>query len=115
MKKLFLASSFKDTANIFANFEENLRGKTVTFIPTASIVETVVFYVNSGKKAPELADFNALNLVNFYTVPHYTNAPFKKIAHKIVDSYSSALNLSPISNNEAILVESDNARIEKTD
>lgn len=205
MKKLFLASSFKDTANIFANFEENSRGKTVTFIPTASIVESVVFYVNSGKKAleklglivdvleistaasdeictklkandfiyvtggntffllqelkrtgadkiiieevntgklyigesagamitsanieyakemdcvkkaPELPDFDALNLVDFYTVPHYTNAPFKKIAHKIVDSYSSALNLSPISNNEAILVENNNVRIEKTD
>lgn len=202
MKKLFLASSFKDVASIFANFEENLSGKTVTFIPTASAVEEVVFYVSSGKKAleklglivdvleistatfdeintklkgndfiyvtggntffllqelkrtgadkiiieevtagkpyigesagamitsanieyvkgmdsvkkaPELVSFDALNLVGFYTVPHYTNAPFKKIAHKIVDSYSSALNLSPISNNEAILVENGEVKIE---
>lgn len=51
MKKLFLASSFKDVANIFADFEKDLKGKTVTFIPTASKVEKVVFYVNSGKKA----------------------------------------------------------------
>lgn len=202
MKKLFLASSFKDVASIFANFEENLSGKTVTFIPTASAVEKVVFYVSSGKKAleklglivdvleistatldeintklkgndfiyvtggntffllqelkrtgadkviieevtagkpyigesagamitsatieyvkgmdsvkkaPELVSFDALNLVEFYTVPHYTNAPFKKIAHKIVDSYSSELNLSPISNNEAILVENGEVKIE---
>ena len=51
MKKLFLASSFKDVANIFADFEKDLKGKRVTFIPTASKVEKVVFYVNSGKKA----------------------------------------------------------------
>lgn len=51
MKKLLLASSFKDVANIFADFEKDLKGKTVTFIPTASKVEKVVFYVNSGKKA----------------------------------------------------------------
>ena len=198
MKKLFLSSSFKDVASILADFEKNLSGKTVTFIPTASIVEKVVFYVKAGKKAleklglnvdvlevstathdeintklrgndfiyvtggntffllqelkrtgadkiiidevtsgklyigesagsmiasknieyvkmmdsvkpaPQLTSFEALNLVDFYTIPHYNNIPFKKIAHKMVDSYSSTLNLFPISNNEAILVENDN-------
>ena len=53
MKKLFLTSSFKDVANIFADFEKNLTGKVVTFIPTASNVEKVVFYVSAGKKALE--------------------------------------------------------------
>lgn len=202
MKKLFLVSSFKDVASIFADFEGNLRGKTVTFIPTASAVEKVVFYVSAGKKAlerlglivdileistatpdeintklkgndfiyvtggnaffllqelkrtgadkiiieevsagklyigesagavitsanieyvegmdsvkkaPKLASFDALNLVEFYPVPHYTNVPFKKIAHKIVESYSSRLHLAPISNNEAILVEGGEVKIE---
>lgn len=50
MKKMFLVSSFKDVVGIFEKFEENLRGKRVTFIPTASNVEKVVFYVDSGKK-----------------------------------------------------------------
>lgn len=203
MKKIFLASSFKDVVNLFANFEENLSGKTVTFIPTASIVEKVTFYVNEGKKAleslgltvdvlelstatsdeinsklkgndfiyvtggntffllqelkrtgadkiimnevsagkvyigesagamiasenityvkgmdsikkaPNLTNFDALGLVAFYTVPHYTNAPFKKITKKIIDSYSSALNLAPISNKEAILVENSKVKIER--
>ncbi|WP_323596791.1 Type 1 glutamine amidotransferase-like domain-containing protein [Aliarcobacter butzleri] len=36
---------------MFADFEKDLKGKTVTFIPTASKVEKVVFYVNSSKKA----------------------------------------------------------------
>ncbi|WP_308742129.1 peptidase E [Anaerocolumna aminovalerica] len=193
-------SSFKDVANIFADFEKNLNGKTVTFIPTASVVEKVVFYVDAGKKAleklgliideleistattdeisaklkgndfiyvtggntfyllqelkrtgadkiiieevnagklyigesagaivtaanieyvkgmdsvkkaPDLVDFKALSLVEFYTVPHYTNPPFKKIAQKIIDSYSSTLNLSPISNNDAILVNNNEVK-----
>lgn len=54
MKKLFLTSSFKDVAKMFPEFAmEDLRGKTVTFIPTASIPEKVVFYVEAGKKALE--------------------------------------------------------------
>ncbi|MCG3692159.1 peptidase E [Aliarcobacter butzleri] len=194
MKKLFLASSFKDVANIFADFEKDLKGKTVTFIPTASKVEKVIFYVNSGKKAlqklgliideldistasndeinsklrnndfiyitggntffllqelkktgadkiiideinkgklyigesagaivtsanveyakrmddvkkaPNLTEFSGLNLVDFYVIPHYTNFPFEKTVEKIIEDYSSKLNLSPISNKDAILV-----------
>lgn len=194
MKKLFLASSFKDVANIFADFEKDLKSKTVTFIPTASKVEKVVFYVNSGKKAlqklgliideldistasndeinsklrnndfiyitggntffllqelkktgadkiiideinkgklyigesagaivtsanieyvkrmddvkkaPNLTEFNGLNLVDFYVIPHYTNFPFEKTVEKIIEDYSLKLNLSPISNKDAILV-----------
>ena len=43
MKKMFLVSSFKDVAAILPNFEKNLKGKTVTFIPTASIPEKIKF------------------------------------------------------------------------
>jgi dipeptidase E len=54
MKKLFLASSFKDVASLLPDFaKEDLKGKTVTFIPTASIPESIKFYVGSGKKALE--------------------------------------------------------------
>lgn len=52
-KKLFLASSFADVVDLFSQFEPNSQGKTVTFIPTASFVESIVFYVNTGKKALE--------------------------------------------------------------
>lgn len=203
MKKIFLTSSFKDVCNIFADFEKNLIGKTVTFIPTASTVEKVIFYVEAGKKAleklgavveeldistashdeintklrnndfiyvtggntffllqelkrtgadkiiieevnagklyigesagamvtaanieyakamdnckkaPSLRSFDALSLVDFYTVPHYTNFPFKKAGQKMVDTYSCELNLSPISNNEAILIVGNEVIIER--
>jgi len=54
MKKLFLASSFKDVAHIFKKFaNEELKGKRVSFIPTASIVESYTAYVNAGKEALE--------------------------------------------------------------
>lgn len=201
-KKLFLSSSFKDVATLLSSFEENLEGKRVCFIPTASVVEKVVFFVKSGKKAlekfglivdelelstatveeielkitrndiiyvtggntfflmqemrrtgadkliideintgklyigesagavitapnieyvssmdspkkaPDLDNFNSLGLVDFYVIPHYTNQPFKKITHKIVEDYASKLNLQPISNNEVILVEGNKVTVE---
>lgn len=204
MKKMFLASSFKDVASIFAEFELNLEGKTVTFIPTASKVEKVVFYVNSGrkaleklgvivdvldistaaadeiqdklhendfiyitggntffllqelkrtgadkiikeevnkgklyigesagamvvshnieyaqkmdsvKKAPSLTQYEALGLVDFYPLPHFESAPFKKIAQSVIDTYSSTLQLTPISNHDAILIDDGKIRVEKT-
>lgn len=203
MKKMFLASSFKDVASIFAEFELNLEGKTVTFIPTASKVEKVVFYVNSGrkaleklgviidvldistaaadeiqdklhendfiyitggntffllqelkrtgadkimkeevnkgklyigesagamvvshnieyaqkmdrmKKAPNLTQYEALGLVDFYPLPHFESAPFKKIAQSVIDTYSSTLQLTPISNHDAILIDDGKIRVEK--
>jgi dipeptidase E len=203
MKKLFLSSSFQDVTNIFTEFEKDLIGKTVTFIPTASIVETVTFYVTSGKKAlekmglivdelevstastdeitskikqndyiyvtggntfyllqelkrtgadrliidevnagklyigesagaivtspnieyakgmdsekeaPDLDNLDALGLVDFYTVPHHTNQPFKKAAQSIIDTYSPTLPLSPISNHDAILVRGNNLEIKR--
>ncbi len=201
MKKLFLVSSFAEVANLFTSFEKDLEGKTVTFIPTASKVEKVVFYVKAGrtalekmgltideldiststtdeittkikkndfiyitggntfyllqelkrtgadklikteinsgklyigesagaivappnieyvkamdtiKKAPDLENYEALGLVDFYTVPHYTNPPFQKSAKKIIDTYSSILNLTPISNNAAISVNNNEVKI----
>ncbi len=202
MKKMFLASSFKDVMNLFLNFAGDVKGKTVTFIPTASVVEKVNFFVKSGrkalekmgmivdeleistatsdeiinkltqndfiyitggntffllqelrksgadkiiieqveygkvyigesagamvvspdvefaqmmdsvKKAPELVGFHGLGIVEFYPVPHHTNAPFKKAVEKIIDTYGSKILLKPISNNQAILFEKNEVKVE---
>ncbi|OJK06302.1 peptidase [Acinetobacter baumannii] len=54
MKNLFLASSFSDVYLDFKNsIKESLLGKTVTFIPTASIPEEITFYVDNDKVAFE--------------------------------------------------------------
>lgn len=54
MKKLFLCSSFEDVANYLPEFASNdLKGKTITFIPTASLPEKVDFYVKAAKQELE--------------------------------------------------------------
>lgn len=53
MKKLFISSSFKDVANLLPEFASDLKGKTVTFIPTAALHEKINFYVKSGRRALE--------------------------------------------------------------
>lgn len=50
MQKLFLASMFRDVYQIFVDFaNENLPGKTVTFIPTAALPDNLEFHIKYSK------------------------------------------------------------------
>ncbi len=52
MRKLFLASYFKDVISLFPDFAGNdCVGKKVVFIPTASLHEKFAFYVAADRKA----------------------------------------------------------------
>jgi len=54
MKKLFLASSFEDVANLLPSFTgEDLTGKKVVFIPTAGKLEKNTFYIDADRNALE--------------------------------------------------------------
>ena len=54
MKRLFLTSSFSSVAKLFEDFAgEPVNGKKIVFIPTASLVEKVRFYVDDDRKAFE--------------------------------------------------------------
>lgn len=53
MKKLFLSSSFVDTASLLNTLEATLTGRTVTFIPTAAVPEPYDAYVHAGRKELE--------------------------------------------------------------
>ena len=68
--------------------------------------------MDSIKKAPELKTCSALNVLDFYPLPHYTNFPFKKAVEKIIAKYEADLKLYPISNLQAILVNGDEVKIE---
>ena len=51
MQKLFLASLFKDSVPMFKKFlGENVKGKTVTFIPTAALPDKLDFHINYSKE-----------------------------------------------------------------
>jgi len=78
------------------------------------ITSTDIQYIDrmdSPKKAPELNQTKGLSLINFYPLPHYTNAPFKKISGKIYEDYKGKINIQPISNNQIIIVQDSNIRI----
>lgn len=195
MQKLFLASLFKDVSKIFVDFaNDDLAGKTVTFIPTAALPDKLDFHIkyskellskmglivdeleistaahsdianklenndyiyvaggntffllqevnksgagdliktqiNAGKlfigesagaillapnieyskdtddplAALELKTFEALNMIDFYPVPHYKNYPLEEAVERIISKYGAELPLVPFSNSQAILV-----------
>lgn len=63
------------------------------------------------KIAPELKEYSALGLIDFFPIPHHTNIPFKKIVEKMIDKYTSTLNLYPISNDQAILIKGEKIEV----
>lgn len=68
--------------------------------------------MDDATKATDLDDYSALSIVDFYPVPHHTNAPFKKAVERIITKYESKLNLVPISNSQVIMVRENSMRIE---
>ena len=201
MKKIFLASSFNDVADLLHDFADNeVIGKTVTFIPTASLAESPRFFVKNAvqsfnrlgvhvdvleistqdpdeikkrimkndyiyvsggntfyllqemkkkrvdecikqeigkgklyigesagsmilspniqyvtimddeRKGPMNNDYDALNIVDFFPVPHYGNFPFKKKVKRIMEAYKT-INLVPINNHQVILVNGEDYSI----
>lgn len=54
--------------------------------------------------ASALDSYSSLGLIDFYPLPHYTNPPFKKVVEHIISNYSRKIELCPISNTQAIIV-----------
>ena len=57
-----------------------------------------------------LTDDGGLSLINFYVLPHYLTAPFKKITEKILEEFND-LDICPINNSQAVIVEDSSKRI----
>ena len=69
-------------------------------------------YRANGWKARGLEDYSqeddaGLDLIDFYVLPHYLTAPFKKVTEKIMTEFSD-LNLCPINNRQGIVIDGDN-------
>lgn len=57
-----------------------------------------------------LTDDGGLSLINFYVLPHYLTAPFKKVTEKILEQFND-LDICPINNSQAVIVEEGSKRI----
>ena len=63
--------------------------------------------MDNREEAPDLPDFEALNVIDFYPLPHYASAPFETATDSIVASYGTSLALTPIGNAQAVTVYGD--------
>ncbi|GIM54756.1 putative peptidase Lmo0363 [Capnocytophaga cynodegmi] len=104
----FLLQELKKSGADKIIVEEILKGKTYIGESAGSmIISPNIEYVakmDSIKEAPELSSFSALNVIDFYPVPHYTNFPFVKAVEKIITTYANTLDLYPITNSQAICI-----------
>ena len=61
--------------------------------------------------AKELNDTEALNEVDFYILPHVGEEPFAESAQVILNTYGDKLNLLPLNNRQAVLVEDEEVKV----
>ena len=54
------------------------------------------------ENSPNMSDFTGLNLVNFFTVPHFGCEPFTQATHEIMEKFGNLYDLRPINNAEFI-------------
>lgn len=54
--------------------------------------------------ASGLDSYQALNVVEFYPLPHYGNYPFKDVTENIYKKYRNLINIKPFSNNQAFRI-----------
>ena len=55
-------------------------------------------------------DNEGLDLIDFYVLPHYLTAPFKKITERIIAEFSD-LNICAINNHQAIIVNDEGSKV----
>ncbi|CAA0144571.1 putative enzyme [Tenacibaculum maritimum] len=91
-----------------------MKGKIYIGASAGSIIMSAnIEYVEKmdNKEKGNLANFGALNIVDFYPVPHHTNEPFKKVVENILNEYKEKIKLIPISNTEVIEIKGKEIKI----
>lgn len=115
MGVLFLLQELKKRKADKLISEEVAKGKLYIGESAGAIVTApeiaYVSKMDTPEKAPDLTEFNGLNLVDIYVLPHFNNASFKKIIQQIKTDYDPQVKLYPISNNETLLVTGKNNNV----
>ena len=79
----------------------------------AIICAPTIQYIEQMDEKPEdysQEDNEGLDLIDFYVLPHYLTAPFKKITEKIMAEFSD-LNICAINNHQAIIVNDEGSKV----
>lgn len=79
----------------------------------AIICAPTIQYIEQMDEKPEdysQEDNEGLDLIDFYVLPHYLTAPFKKITERIMAEFSD-LNICAINNHQAIIVNDEGPKV----
>ena len=79
----------------------------------AIICAPTIQYIEQMDEKPEdysQEDNEGLDLIDFYVLPHYLTAPFKKITERIMAEFSD-LNICAINNHQAIIVNYEGSNV----
>ena len=79
----------------------------------AIICAPTIQYIEQMDEKPEdysQEDNVGLDLIDFYVLPHYLTAPFKKITERIMAEFSD-LNICAINNHQAIIVNDEGSKV----
>ena len=79
----------------------------------AIICAPTIQYIEQMDEKPEdysQEDDAGLDLIDFYVLPHYLTAPFKKVTEKIMTEFSD-LNLCPINNRQGIVIDGEDSKV----
>ena len=85
-------------------------GESAGAIITAKDIDYIKI-MDDKAVAKELNDTEALNEVDFYVLPHLGEEPFVESAQDTLDTYSDQLNLLPLNNRQAVLVEGEEVKV----
>lgn len=85
-------------------------GESAGAMITAPNIEYVSL-MDDPNEWKELTDFEALNVVDFSTVPHLWCFPFAKATKEIISRYEESLTLKAISNTQALRVDGEVVKI----
>ena len=79
----------------------------------AIICAPTIQYIEQMDEKPEdysQEDNEGLDLIDFYVLPHYLTAPFKKITERIMAEFSD-LNICAIKNHHAMIVNDEGSKV----